>query len=489
MNVIPGRPEPQHGPYTPPRPGTLSAVTALMRAALHGDGDLLSLLPTAAYRVPVGPLGYSRRQILIVNQPDLVRHVLADPEGIFPKSDLMVNALAPLIGDSIFVSSGATWQRQRRMIDPALSMMRVNRAYPAMQAGADACEQELKARVRDGAAFSLDLAMSHLTADIICRTVFSTGLETRAAHEVFAAFTIFERSVAQVEIRRLIMDRAWTLVPQRQAVLDACTVIRRHLGELLDTHLGADGARFDDIASAVAAARDDADNLAFTREELIDQLGVLFLAGHETSASALTWVFYILAAQPHLVARLRREVAEVAGDGPIGFEHTRHLPTVRNIFRETLRLYPPITFLPRVATAATRLGTRRVKRGALVMVAPWVLHRHELYWRDPAVFDPDRFLPEREHEMTPGAFIPFGLGPRACAGAAFATAEAVLLIAQLFRAFDFHVDHPERVRPAARLTTRPTQQVMCRVTRAPGWNTSLDGRLDARLNAGLGRQG
>ncbi|MGI4951847.1 MAG: cytochrome P450, partial [Janthinobacterium lividum] len=199
MNVHPGRIEPQHGHYIPPKPDTLSAVIALMRAALHGDGDLLSLLPTAAYRVPIGPLGYSRRQILIVNQPDLVRHVLADPDGIFPKSDLMVNALAPLIGDSIFVSSGATWQRQRRMVDPALSMMRVSRAYPDMQAGADACEAELQARVQDGAAFSLDLAMSHLTADIICRTVFSTGLQTHAAHEVFAAFTVFERSVAQVE--------------------------------------------------------------------------------------------------------------------------------------------------------------------------------------------------------------------------------------------------------------------------------------------------
>ncbi len=464
MNAYPGRIGPLDGPYVPPKPDTLSAVTALMRAALHGDGDLLSLLPTAAYRVPVGPLGYSRRQILIVNQPDLVRHVLADPDGIFPKSDLMVNALAPLIGDSIFVSSGQTWQRQRRMVDPALTMMRVSRAYPDMQAGADACEAELHARASDGAPFSLDLAMSHLTADIICRTVFSTGLQTHAAHEVFAAFTVFERSVAQVEIRRLIMDRAWTQVPQRQAVLDACATIRRHLGDLLDSRLGSGGAGFDDIASAVAAARDG--GAAFTREELIDQLGVLFLAGHETSASALTWVFFILAMRPDWVARLRREVAAVAGDGPIEFEHTKHLPTVRNIFRETLRLYPPITFLPRVALEATHLGGRKVKRGALVMVSPWVLHRHQMYWRDPNVFDPGRFLPEREAEMTSGAYIPFGLGPRVCAGAAFATTEAVLLIARLFRSFDLHVEQPGRVRPAARLTTRPVQQVMCRVTRA-----------------------
>jgi cytochrome P450 len=450
-------------PYIPPKPSSLSAVTALIRAALRGDGDLLSLLPASAYRVKIGPLGYSRRSILIVNQPDQVRRVLSDPEGIFPKSDLMVQALDPLIGDSIFVSSGATWQRQRRMIDPAFTMMRVNRAFPSMEAGVEACEQELDRRAADGAGFSLDLAMSHLTADIICRTVFSTGLETRAAHDVFDAFTIFERSVAQVEIRRLIMDKAWTQVPQTGLVLDACRRIREHLGELLDTHLGQ--ASFDDIATAVIEARDEFDRKAFTREELIDQLGVLFLAGHETSASALTWAFFLLATQPRLVARMRAEIERVCGDGPISFEHTKQLLTVRNIFRETLRLYPPITFLPRVATEATEIAGCRVKRGALVMVAPWVLHRHALYWRDPHVFDPDRFLPEREDEMTPGAYIPFGLGPRVCAGAAFATTEAILLIARLFRRYDFHVDQPERVRPAARLTTRPTNQILCRVTR------------------------
>ena len=448
--------------YCPPRPTPRPALIALLRAALEGEGNLLGLLPNYAYRMEIGPLGYSRRSTVIVNRPDLVRHVLLDPEEIFPKSDLMVNALAPLIGDSIFVSAGATWRRQRAMIDPALTMMRVNRAFPAMEAGCADCEAMLAERSREGAPFSLDLMMSHLTADIICRTVFSSGLETRAAHDVFDAFTLFERSVAQVEIRRLIFDKAWTQVPQKQHVLDACARIRGHLGDLLDGHLAA-GARFDDIASAVAEARDD-EGRAFTREELIDQLGVLFLAGHETSASALTWVFFLLATQPAMVARLRAEVAGLVGEGPIGFEATKHLPFVRNVFRETLRLYPPITFLPRVANRATRIGEQAIRKGALIMVAPWVLHRHERYWRQPAAFDPDRFLPEREAELTPGAYIPFGIGPRICAGAAFATVEAVLLIARLFRRFDFAVLAPAEVQPAARLTTRPIRQVMVRVT-------------------------
>jgi cytochrome P450 len=461
MTVFPASRGPEAG--FAPHPTPLPALLALIRCVLRGDGDLLSLLPKSAYSVEIGPLGYSRRSTIVVNRPDLAREVLTDPGGILPKSDLMVNALAPLIGDSIFVSSGATWRRQRAMVDPALTMMRISRAFPAIEAAVAAAEDTLADRARDGAAFSLDLAMSHVTADVICRTVFSTGLETQMAHEVFDAFVAFERSVAQVEIRRLIFDRAWRPVRQKDSVLEACRLIRGHLGKLLDTHLESGAASFDDIAAAIAAARDD-DGNAFTREELIDQLGVLFLAGHETSASALTWAFYLLATRPEMTARLRAEVETVVGSGPIGFEHTRQLTFVRNVFRETLRLYPPITFLPRVANQATRIGGRRVKKGALVIVAPWTLHRHRRYWRDPDMFDPDRFLPGREAEMTPGAYIPFGIGPRVCAGAAFAQVEAVLLLAQLFRRFDFHSEAPEAVRPAARLTTRPAKQVVCRAS-------------------------
>lgn len=451
--------------FHPPRPRPLPALLSLARAALRGDGNLLALLPAAAYRMDIGLLGWSRRTTVLVNRPDLVRHVLFDSEGMFPKSDLMVNALEPLIGDSIFVSSGATWRRQRDMLDPALSMMRVNRAFPSMEQGVAACADFLDFHAQEERPFSLDLAMSHLTADIICRTVFSTSLEHEASRIVFDAFTLFERSVAQVEIRRLIMDKAWAKAPQREDVLAACQTIRHYLGAMLASHSGPDGAVFDDIARNVMDARGP-DGKGFSREELIDQLGVLFLAGHETSASALTWAFFILANRPDVVARIRREVAQDCGDGPILFEHIKGLAFTRNVFRETVRLYPPITFLPRVALEDTRIGERRIPRGALVIVAPWVLHRHRKYWREPDVFDPDRFRPEREGEMTSGAYIPFGIGPRVCAGAAFAQVDASLIIADLVRRFDFHLVEGQDVEPAARLTTRPVKQIMCRVSRA-----------------------
>jgi cytochrome P450 len=158
-------------------------------------------------------------------------------------------------------------------------------------------------------------------------------------------------------------------------------------------------------------------------------------------------------------------VQTVAGDGPIAMDMAKRMPFVRNIFRETLRLYPPITFLPRVAMRDTVVGGVRMKRGAMLMVSPWTMHRHQGHWDRPDIFDPDRFSGERESAIKPGTYIPFGTGPRVCAGAAFATTEAVLILAELFRHWDFDVLDPHRVEPAARLTTRPAEQIRVRIRR------------------------
>jgi cytochrome P450 len=455
--------------YCPPRPTPLAAVVSLLRSAARGGGDLMSLLPAKAYRVRAGWLGYSRRGILIVNDPELLREVLTDPSGIYPKNDLMAGALEPLVGNSIFVSHGDVWRRQRRMIDPAFSHMRLGKAFVSMSAAIDDYEQRLDAHCESGEPFSLDLAMSHLTADIICRTVFSTSLRSQAAVDVFESFAVFERTCAQVELKRLIFDKPFAAIPQHPEVLAACERIRHHLGELVDSHLDAartleGGAAWDDIAAEVMAARDIETGEAFTRKELLDQLGVMFLAGHETTASALIWTFMILGLQPQAMARLRVEV-DAAGEGALSLEQVRRMAFVRNVFRETLRLYPPIPFIPRVAAEDAVIGGHRVKRGTMLMIAPWTIHRHRDLWKHPHAFDPDRFSAEREHELIPGAYLPFGLGPRVCIGAGFAQLEASLILARLCRRYDFEVLDAHRIRPVARLTTRPEQQLMCRVRR------------------------
>ncbi len=148
-------------------------------------------------------------------------------------------------------------------------------------------------------------------------------------------------------------------------------------------------------------------------------------------------------------------------------DQTKRLTFTRAVFREVLRLYPPITFIPRVAAEATTIAGRKVKRGAMIMVAPWTIHRNPTVWRDADRFDPDRFMPGRDTETRPGSYIPFGLGPRICVGAAFAMIESALILARLARRYDLSPIDPGSVRPVARLTTRPVREIMCRVRRRP----------------------
>jgi cytochrome P450 len=449
--------------YRPPAPFPIDPVRGLIRAMLSGERDLLSLLPDIAYSTSVGPLGRSRRGIVLVNDPATVARVLTDPDQVFPKNDLLVGALEALVGQSMFVSSGPQWRRQRRMIDPAFSHMRVNRSFDAIQAGVNAYNSMLDARAATGEAFSLDAAMSHLTADIICRTIFTQSLASQTARDVFASFGEFERHVANTEIRRLLFGKPFAKIPQNARVLACCERIRRHIGDLLDPRLDPNAPAIDDIVGAVISATDTETGERFTREELIDQIGVFFLAGHETTASVLTWTFFILSQRPEFADRIRSEVAEVAGSGEIRLEHTKQLVFTRRVFREAMRLYPPITFIPRVVQQSTELAGMALKRGTMVMIAPWTIHRHPATWADADRFNPDRFA--NEADIPTGAYIPFGLGPRICVGAAFATIESTLILARLTRDYDFTPLEPGRVRPVARLTTKPASEITCRVRR------------------------
>jgi cytochrome P450 len=431
----------------------------------QGDGDLLSLVPIDAYEKPYTWLGYSRRSILLVNDPSIARDILTDPLEIFPKNDLMVGALEPLVGDSIFVSSGERWRRQREMIDPAFTGLRINTAFASMQAAVDDYETELDRRAADDRRFSLDHAMSELTADVICRTIFSRSLESETARDVCDSFTEFESSVASVDLWQLIFGKPWADVKQPAAVLEACARIRRLIGELVDPRLDGSAPAADDIVEAVMAARDKETGEGFSREELIDEIGVFFLAGHETTASVLTWAFFILATRPDILERLRAEVEDIAGDGPVTIQEVKQLGFVRNVFRETLRLYPPITFIPRVAAERATIGRFRVKKGAMIMVSPWTAHRNALLWQNPDRFDPDRFDTPSGESADKGVLMSFGLGPRVCVGAAFATIESGLILARLARRYDFTIDNAADVRPVARLTTRPANDILVRVRR------------------------
>ena len=227
------------------------------------------------------------------------------------------------------------------MIDPAFSQLRVTQAFGGMQAAVAAYIEKLAHQAEAGTPFSLDFAMSELTADVICRTIFSTSLASETAQKVFSAFAIFERSAAHIELPRLIFSKAFSAIPQHDAVLAACEDIRAQLGTLVDARLTLPEDQWpDDIASAVMRGEDPENGARFTRKELIDQLGVFFLAGHETTASALIWVFFILSQRPEFLRPLREEVTRTYGTGPISFDKLRSLSYTRAVFREAMDSIP-----------------------------------------------------------------------------------------------------------------------------------------------------
>ncbi|QIE54323.1 cytochrome P450 [Pikeienuella piscinae] len=450
-------------PFRPPAPKPKTMAGAFASAFL-GARDVLSLLPGSAYETFIGQAPGSKRPIFIVNHPHLVRKVLIDRVANYPKSDLMVGALAPLVGDGMFISAGETWARQRRMIDPAFAHMRIKTAYQQMVAAVDAAETRLDAAAGP---LPLDEEMSRLTADIVFRTIFSEPIEGEHASAVFHAFAEYQNSVPQIEPKVMLESPAWAEIEPPKRVKEMCAVIRERLGVMIDRRL-ASGERRADIAGDVITARDPETGEGFTRDELIDQIAVFFLAGHETSASALTWAFFILSQTPETVARIRKETARAVGDGPIRFEHVRALGYTRNVFREALRLYPPVSFITRIATKDDVLGEQKIAAGSLVVVSPWLIHRHRKFWRRPDVFDPDRHLPGRMTKIASLAYLPFGLGPRVCAGASFATTESVLILASLCRRYDFETLNAKRVMPVGKLTTRPKEPIRMRfLRRAP----------------------
>jgi len=445
--------------FRPPAPPRRSEAMVLARALFTRRRDILDLLPAEAYRVKMGRVPIGKRRIWIVNDPKTIREVMVDKVDNYPKSDLMVAALKPLVGDGIFISNGPAWRRQRSMIEPAFAHMRLTSAFPQMVGAVDDFVAELASAKGP---VEIDAAMSRVTADIIYRTIFSEPLASNEARGVFDAFQRYQDVVPQVNPKTFLSAPANAEFDEVPEVMEACRRIREVLGRVLDHRLAATEPH-DDLAGAIVAARDKETGTGFTREELIDQIAVFFLAGHETSASVLAWSLFLLSQVPSAAERIRAEVAEVCGDGPVAYAHTAKLAFTRAVFKETMRLYPPVSFITRIARAADKLRDYDIEAGDLVVISPWLVHRHDKFWKDPEAFDPTRFLPENEKKIKPDTYLPFGLGPRVCTGGGFAQTEGVLILASLMRRFRFETLKPEKVMPICRMTVRPENAILARV--------------------------
>lgn len=450
--------------YPKPRKNKASALLMFFSARR----SWLDALYERSYRMQMGEVHLPGLDLYMVNHPSSVKQVMDTQADDFPKSKLLGEALQPLLGESIFTTSGDLWRKQRSMMDPAFAQARLNVAFPVMKAAVSDMLKRLSS-LPDGAEYDLEVEMTHVTADIIFRTIFSVPMEGVDAKRIFHEFARFQVIAPRLLLPSIYNVRwlvwPWDVWRSRRAA----SAIRNLLSQLIrprfDAHRAGKPSETTDILESFLDAKDEKTGQGFSFEELLDQVAMLFLAGHETSASALTWAAYLIANASDVQERMHREVAMHLGEREPEMSDIRYLELVRNVFRETLRLFPPVGFMARQASAACPMHKKKIEQGSTVVVSPWLIQRHRDLWADPDVFNPDRYNDEASRESLKQAYLPFGMGPRVCMGAAFALQEATLILASLVREYRISVLPGHEPQPVGRLTIRSANGVKLKLNR------------------------
>ena len=448
----------------PPKPAARPDRVSLWRYLRLFRRDILSAQPERLYRAWMAEFRTPFFRSFMCNDPALVRLVLQERPDDFPKSNRIREGLNPLLGESVFVTNGEQWKRQRRIIDPAFEGGRLRDTFPAMVAAGEAAVVRLGQHA--GAEVEIEEQMSHAAADVIFRTLFSIPIEHEIAAQVFAQFRAHQRTQPILNLAAFLPLPRWFPRPHRRATLRTARAIRSLITRLTEERMEAirAGTAPDDLATKIMTTTDPHTGEQFDSAEMVDQVAIFFLAGHETSASALSWALYLLATHPDAQARAAEEVEEVLGNAAPGFADIAKLRFTRDVFREALRLYPPVPMMVREAAQSETFRKRDVPRGAQVVLSPWHLHRHTRIWDRPDAFDPDRWSTDEGRACGREAYIPFSAGPRVCTGAGFAMVEGVLLLALLLRAFRFAPLEGEVPVPVAHLTVRARDGIRLRVS-------------------------
>lgn len=411
------------------------------------------------------PLGYMERiaarygdlahlrvgpyKLVFVNHPDLVHEVLVAKDASFIKGRAL-DQTRDVFGQGLLTSEGEFHKRQRRLIQPAFHRRRIEGYADAMATDAAAAA----ARWRDGETVDVSREMMRLTLRIVARTLFSVDVEEESAREVGRALDALVNAFSVVPVLGMLF-RKLPLPSVRRAnsareTLDA--LIYRMIAERRRTGGG------EDLLSLLLAARDE-DGSAMDDRQVRDEAMTLFLAGHETTANALAWSWYLLAGHPEAEARFHAEIDSVLGDRLPGAADLPSLPVTRQVFAEAMRLYPPAWAVSRRAIEPVTIGGYPVPAGSGILAAQWTLHRDPRFFPDPLSFRPERWTEDFEAGLPKLAYFPFGGGPRICIGMGFAWMEGVLLLATLGRRWKMRLVPGQRVEPHPRITLRPKNGV------------------------------
>jgi cytochrome P450 len=392
------------------------------------------------------------RSLFVVNEPAAIKHVLIDNAANYQKTEITRRILEPGLGKGLITSEGETWRAHRRTMSPAFDIRSIAAYTPVMTTAAEELLQQWRA-LPAGETVDVATSMMEVTLNIISRTMFSNDSDDIVA--------IMERSAGryQLEMRPNIMDMmGW---PKWVAGFPRRNVAARTLGEfdrvvdrLIKERSRDPGSYPKDLLARLVAARDEQTGSGMTAQEVRDHVITIFLAGHETTAMALTWTWFLLSQHPLVEAKLHAEIDAVLGGRVPTHEDLAKLVYARMVIDESMRIYPPVHTIARQAIGEDILVGQRIPKGSTIMIAPWLLHRHVKLWDNPSVFDPERFSPERSSGRARFSYLPFGGGKRICIGAAFSLAEGTILLATLAQRYRLHLAPGHRVEPQGLITLR-----------------------------------
>ncbi|MBQ0750214.1 MAG: cytochrome P450 [Roseovarius sp.] len=439
----------------PPKPPARPDAVSLWRYLRLFRADILSAQPARLYRAWMAEFRTPFFRSYLCNDTALVDLVLRTRPDDFPKSARVSEGLRPLLGRSVFVTNGEKWKRQRRIIDPAFEGGRLRDTFAAMVTAGQGAVSRL-APLAEGTPLEIEFHTSHAAADVIFRTLFSLPIEDATAARVFDAFKAHQRTQPVLNLAAFIPLPRWFPRFHRRQTRVTARTIRGLITELTARRQAeiAAGTAPDDLATKIMTTADPETEARFDTEEMVDQVAIFFLAGHETSASALAWALYLLALYPEWQDKVAAEAEAVFGTRAPEFGDMAQLRITRDVFRETLRLYPPVPMMVRETACPERFRDRDIAPGAQVVISPWHLHRHERLWDNPDGFDPARYGTENGKTCLREAFIPFSAGQRVCTGAGFAMIEGPLLLAMLVRAYRLSPVEGRPPMPVAHLTVR-----------------------------------
>ena len=424
----------------------------------------LAGFPRAAYEEPIYELKSVFGSVFVISDPVGIKRVLLDNVANYPKGAEEARILGAAFGDGLLTSDGDKWRRHRRIMAPSFDHRSILAYAPAM---VEATSRFLETwdRLAPDAVVDVDADMTTLTLDIISRTMFSADSDGVA--------TLIDQTLTRgmAAMRFNLLDILPFIGPWR---------MERKLGEIRTIFSALDAAierlikaRAErpadapvDLLARLVAAKDAEGGGVMTALEIRDEVVITFIAGHETTAGAMTFVWYLLSKHPEVEARLHAELERVLGGRAPTYEDLEHLPYSRQIIQETLRLYPSAPGLTgRKAVAEDVVCGRRIPKGAAVMVMPWIVHRHRTLWTDPERFDPDRFSPENSAGRDRFAYLPFSGGPRICIGAAMAMTEAQLILATMAQRYAPTFVEDQDLSLRARITLAPRNGLKMRLGR------------------------